>query len=112
MFQTITCSFKFYAYFECVLKKVESIHKNSGSYTEKYQDHIPCNFAYNVVCLDNKFSKKVVLYRGKNAVYKFIKANLNEYDYCKKVIKKHFNKNLIMSAEEEEKGSLSYNKKI
>ena len=30
-----------------------------------------------------------------------------EYDYCKKVMKKHFDKNLIMSAEEEEKFQLS-----
>ena len=51
--------------------------------------------------VDNKFSKKVVLYRGKNAVYKFIKAILEEYDYCKKMMKKHFIKNLIMTAEEE-----------
>ena len=33
--------------------------------------------------------------------YKFIKAILKEYEYCKKVIKKHFNKNLILSEEEE-----------
>ena len=26
------------------------------------------------MCVDNKFSKDVVLYRGKNAVYKFLKA--------------------------------------
>ena len=39
--------------------------KNNGSYTEKYQDHIPCSFGYNVVCIDNKFSERVVFYRGK-----------------------------------------------
>ena len=48
-------------------------------------------------------SKDVVLYRGRNAVNKFIEAILKEYDYCKKVLNKHFNKNLTMSAEEEEK---------
>ena len=58
------------------------------------------------MCVDNKFSKKVVLYRGKNTVYKFIKTIFNEYDYCGKVIKRHFNKNLIMSAEEEERFQL------
>ena len=47
------------------------------------------------------------MYRGKNTVYKFIKSILNEYNYCRKVIKKHFNKNLIMSAEEEERFQLS-----
>ena len=39
----------------------------------KYQDHIPCSFAYTVVCIDSKFSKKFVFYIGKNAVDKFIK---------------------------------------
>ena len=77
------------------------------SYTEKYQDHIPCSFAYKAVCIDNKFSKDVVLYRGKNAAYKFIEAILGEYDYCRKVIKKHFNKNLVMFVDEEERFQLA-----
>ena len=34
--------------------------------------------------------QKGVLYRGKNAVYRFIKAILEEYDYCKKNDKKAF----------------------
>ena len=33
--------------------------------------------------------------------YKFIKAISKKYQYCKKVMTKHFNKNLIMSEEEE-----------
>ena len=83
------------------MKEVKSINKNNDSYTEKNQDHTPCSFAYKVACVDYKFSKKVVLYIGENSVYRFIKAILEEYDYCKKVIKEHFNKNLIISAEEE-----------
>ena len=80
-FKQLPVPFKIYADFECILKGVKS-DKNNGSYTGKYQDHIPCSFGYKVVCVDNKFSKKVVLYRGKIAVYKFIKAILGEYDYC------------------------------
>ena len=38
----------------------------------------------------------------KNAVYKFIQSIFNEHSYCRSVMKKHFNKNFIMSAEEEE----------
>ena len=89
------------------IKKVEcdSI-KNNSSYTEKYQSHITCSFAYKVCLLfvfvfDNKFSKKVALYRGKKVVYKFIEAILSEYSHCRGD-KKHFNKNRIMSTEEEE----------
>ena len=40
----------------------------------------------------------VVVFRGKNAAYEFIKAILKEYQYCKKVMKKH----LFMSEEEEQ----------
>ena len=43
-------SFRIYADFECLLKAVKSSNKNNGSYTEKYQDHIPCSFAYTVAC--------------------------------------------------------------
>ena len=57
----------------------------------KYQDHIPCSFAYKIVCIDDKFAKPTIIYRGKNAAYEFIKAILEEYEYCKKIMKKHFN---------------------
>ena len=56
-----------------------------------------------MVCDDNNYSKKIVLYRGRNAVNKFVKSILNEYNYCRKIMKKHFNKDLVMSAEENEK---------
>ena len=80
-FKQLLVPFKIHAEFDCILKGVKSSDKNNGSHTEKYRDHIPCSFAYKV---DNKFSKKVVLYRRKNAVYRFIEAILKEYDYCKK----------------------------
>ena len=102
--------FKIYADFECNVKGVQSNDRNNNnntSYTKKYQDHIPNSFAYKVIFVDDKLSKQVVLYGGKNAVYKFIDAILKEYNYCKKIIKKHFNKNLVMSAEDEEKVSIN-----
>ena len=67
---------------------------------KKYQDHILCNFAYKVVCIDNRFTKPIIVYRGENAAYEFIKTILKEYKYCKKIMNKYFNKNLIMSEEE------------
>ena len=51
---------------------------------KKHHDHIPCSYAYKVVCIDDRFSKAIVAYRGKNAAYEFIKAILKEYKYCKK----------------------------
>ena len=98
-FKQIPVPFKIYAGFECNFKKVKC---NESSYTEKYQDHIPCSFAYKIVCIDDKFTKSNIIYRGENAVYEFIEAILEEYKYCKKIINKHFNKNLIMTKEEED----------
>ena len=58
----ITVPFKIYADFECILKGVDSdIINYDISYTRKYQDYISCSFAYKVVCVDNKYSKNVVL---------------------------------------------------
>ena len=99
-FKKLPVPFKIYADFECILKEVKSSdgsytdmqkcsYKN-GSFPEKYRDHMPCSFAYKVVCVDNKFSKKVVLYSEKKFVYRFIKAILEEYDYCKKNDKETF----------------------
>ena len=45
--------------------KIKINEKNNASYTKKYQAHIPCSFAYKVMCIDDKFSKPVLLYRGK-----------------------------------------------
>ena len=96
-FKQIPVPFKIYADFECNLRGVESYE---GSYTKKYQDHIPSSFGYEIVCIDDRFSKRIVVYRGENAAYEFIKAILKECKYCRNVMK-HFNKNLIMSEKEE-----------
>ena len=97
-FKQIPVPFKIYTDFECNLEDAESYE---GSCTKKYQDHTPYSFVYKVVCIDDKFSKPIVVYRGKNAAYEFIKAILKEYKYCRKIKNKHFKKNLIMSEEEE-----------
>ena len=55
--------------------------------------------------LITNFARKLFFTEEKNAIYRFIE----EYDYCKKVIKRHFNINLSMSTKEEEKFQLSNN---
>ena len=106
-FKQIPVPFKVYADFECILNAVplknvnsDIIDADNSSYTRKYQDHIPCSFVYKVVCIDNKYSEKANLYSGEDSVKKFIKSILNEYNYCRKIMRKYFCENLIMSAEE------------
>ena len=87
-------------------------------------NHIACGFGYKVVCIDDRFTKDVVIYRvsktsrvsrqasetsrpnarerGNDYVNKFISAILDDNEYCKKIMKDHFNKSLIMPIEEEE----------
>ena len=56
---------------------------------------------YKVICIDDRFTRRIVVYRGENAAYGFIKAIPKEYKYCRKVMNKQFNKNLIMREREE-----------
>ena len=51
---------------------------------KKYHEHVPCSYAYNVVCFDDKYNKSIVVYRGVNAADEFIKSILKEHKYCKK----------------------------
>ena len=90
--------FKIYADFECNLKNVECYE---GSYTKKYHEHVPCSYAYKVVCIDDRFSKPIVVYRAVNAASKFIRSILKQHKYCKNIMKDQFNKNLVMTEKEE-----------
>ena len=64
-FQQLLVPFKIYADFECNLKDVKCYE---GTYTKKYHEHVPCSYAHKVVCIDDKYSKLIVVYRGKNVV--------------------------------------------
>ena len=84
-FKQVPVPFKVYAKFECNLESVESY---TDSYSKKYQDYVPCSFAYKLFCVDDKFTKQIVVFRDENAADEFVKAILKEYEYCKKVAKK------------------------
>ena len=103
--------FVIYADFEAITKKVQSCkqseemkkNKDRRSYTEAYQTHEDCGYGHKVICCyDDKYSKYTSIYRGENAVYKFMEKMLEEVEYCKAVIKKHFNKPLVMTEVDEQ----------
>ena len=77
-FKQMPVPFKIYADFECNLERAKVMKALTQ---KKYQCHIPCSYAYKVVCTDNRFSKPIVVCRGKNAAYEFIKAIFKEYKY-------------------------------
>ncbi|XP_068709676.1 uncharacterized protein [Montipora foliosa] len=95
--------FVIYADFEAITEKIHGCQPNDDkSYTEAYQRHTDCGYGYKVVCCyDDKYTKPVQIYRGEKAVYKFMEAMLEEVKYCKKVMKKEFNKPLRMTKDNE-----------
>ena len=103
--------FVIYANFEAITKKVQGCEqseemkkdKDTRSYTEAYQTHEDCGYGYKVICCyDDKYSKYTSIYRGESTVYKFMEKMLEEVEYCKAVIKKHFNKPLVMTEVDEQ----------
>ena len=95
--------FVIYADFEALTEKIHGCQPNNEkSYTEAYQKHTDCGYGYKVVCCyDDKYSKPVQIHRGENAVHKFMENMLEEVNWCKSIMKKHFNKPLKMTKENE-----------
>ena len=103
--------FVIYADFEAITKKVQGCEqskemkkdKDRKSYTEAYQTHEDCGYGSKVVCCyRERHSKPIQTYRGENAVYKFVEKMLEEVEYCKTVVKKRFNKPLVMTDDDEQ----------
>ena len=94
--------FVIYSDFEAIIEKISGCKPNNDkSYTEAYQKHTDCGYGYKVVCCyDDKYTKPVQIYRGEKAVYKFMEAMLEEVKYCKKTMKRCFNKPLKMTSDD------------
>ena len=96
--------FIIYADFEAITEKVSGCRSNSTkSYTDKYQTHTSCSYGYEVVCCyDDKYSKPVKIYRGKNSISYFMLDMLSEVKYRQKTIATEFQKLFQMTDEEDE----------
>ena len=93
--------FVIYADFEALTEKINGCTpSNQKSFTVAYQKHLDCGYGYKLVCCyDDKFSKPIRIYRGKEAVSKFLEDMLEEVKYCKKYVNKGFVKELLMTAQ-------------
>ena len=70
---------------------------NESCTNKYYQKHIACSYDYKLVCADDKFSKLFKSNLGEDNVYNFINSMIKESKYYSEVVKKHFNKELIMT---------------
>ena len=66
-YKKLPARFVINADFKALTQKIDSCQPGDNkAYTEKYQKHIDCGYAYKLVCCyDDKFSKPIQLYRGK-----------------------------------------------
>ena len=64
-----------YANFESILIPEYKGKQNLDEpYTNKYQTHVACSYAYKLVYVDDTFSKPFKSYLGQDAVYNFINS--------------------------------------
>ena len=67
--------FVIYADFESITQPIDRAQMDeTRSYTDGYQLHAPCGYAYKVVCTDERYTKDTVVYRGEDCVENFLKA--------------------------------------
>ena len=99
----IKSQFIIYADFESILVQEDNGKQNpKESYTNNYQKHIVSSYGYKLVRVDDKFSKPFKTYLGKDVVYNFINNIIEERRYYSYVMKKHFNKEFVMTKEDNE----------
>ena len=98
----IKSSFIIYADFESISVSEDNGNQNPNEpYTNKYQKHVAYSYEYKLICIDDKFSKPFKSYLGEYAVYNLLAA-IKESKYCGDIIKKHFNKELLITKEDNE----------
>ena len=69
----------------------------SETYTNQYQKHVACSYGYKLVCTGNKFSKPMKPYLSEDVFDTELYYYHDQSKLCTDMIKKHFNKNLVMT---------------
>ena len=97
--RSVKVPFTVYADFEAFTEEISSCEPtDEKSFTNKYQNHKPIGFCYEIVCFDEKlFNPKPVLFRAKNEdeeigekfvemLEENIKRIQEKFDFSKKII--------------------------
>ena len=101
--RNIKFPFIIYADSENILVPEDNGKRNpEKSYTNKYQIYIPFSYGYKLLCVGDKFSKPFKTSLDKDGVYSFNNNMIEESKYCSKVMKRYFNKELVMTREDNE----------
>ena len=95
--------FMIYADFEKNLVLENNGKNQYESYTNKYhkcQNHVGCSFVYKLLFVGDQFSKPSESYLGQKTVRKFSTNMVGKSNYCSRVMKGNFNKDLVMAKED------------
>ena len=95
----VPMSFKIYADTECFLKRTNSYE---GEHTIKYQEHYSNSTGAKLVCIDHRYTLVVIISKGDDCVNKSIWSVFNQKKQTKEISSNHFNKELIMTPQDEE----------
>ena len=66
------------------------------------QDLFTCSYDYKLVDVDDKFNRTFKSYLDEDAVYSVVNSMIKESILCTDIMKKHFNKELVMTTEDDE----------
>ena len=92
-----------YADFESILVQKDNGKQNADeSYRNQYQKHMACSYGYKLVSVDDKFRKSFKTYFRKDSEHNFINSMIKESKYYSDVVKKHLNKELVITKEDNE----------
>ena len=94
--RSIKVPFVVYADFEAFTEEISTCEPNEKkSFTKKYQRHRPSGFCYKIVCFDEKYNPKPVLFRAKSGedigaifveMLEDIKRIYKKFEFSKKMI--------------------------
>ena len=82
--------FRIYADTECSLRKIDY---QLSHHTKFYQHHVPNSIAAKLVCIDDRFTKPIKFFTGKQCFKEFFEWIFERYGKCPNMISKYFTKN-------------------
>ena len=92
-----------YANFKSILLPEDNGKQNPNeSYNNKYQKHVACIYGYKLVYADDKFSKPFKPHLGEGAAYDFFSTMIEENKYFSDMMKKQFNKEVVITQKDNE----------
>ena len=89
---------KFVQILSALIKKVN----RKGKSTTFYSKHVPNSVGAKLVCIDDKFTQPTKIFFGSKCINEFLQWVFRTKPLCNKIIKTHFNKELLMTEEDEE----------